>query len=166
TFPRAVTINNSNNTLFTLEFTKHRLRYLLNNTLTTLLGDGTTSALNFPIGVVYSEKRNSAFPILIADRNNSRILEVNMNRTVNSPIITLPFMPQDIEVDDAGDIIVLNRAGRRIAVVYKDNTVQEITGFGMGYDFQSPNGLAIDAKNKTIYISDETANSIVMAKYQ
>jgi sugar lactone lactonase YvrE len=166
TFPRAVAVNTANNTVFTVEFTKHRLRYLLNNNLTTLLGDGTTSALNSPIGVVYSEKRNAAFPIVIADRNNNRILEVNMNRAVNTPIIALPFMPQDLEVDSSGNIFVLNRTGRRIAVVYRDNTVQEIAGFGMGYDFQSLNGLAIDTKNKVLYVSDETTNSIVLVKYQ
>jgi NHL repeat len=167
TYPRAVAVNNTNNMVFTVEYTISRLRYISNNTVTTLLnGDPPANyGLNTPIGVVYSEKRNPDFPILIADRANNRIVEVNMNRIAHAPQIILPFQPHDLEADDAGNIIVLDRTGRLVAVVYKDNTVQYIAGTGINYDLQNPTGLAIDTKNKIIYISDGVY-SIVMAKYQ
>ena len=166
TRPRGVAVVGSDS-MFVVEYTISCLRYINfpNNSVNTLIGGGTTSALNGPIRVAFSRKRNGAFPILVADNGNSRVLEVNTNGTTNSPII-LAFPPQDLALDDNGNILVLNRGGRRVSVVYKDNSIDDIAGLGINYTFMSPSGIAVDAKNKVFYVSDDRLNSIVVAKYQ
>lgn len=164
--PRGVAVNGSDE-VFVVEYTPARLRYInfSQNNVQTLLGGGTTSALNNPVRLVYSQLRNSEFPILIADRDHSRILEANVNGNTTAPID--PHCdPQDLAVDEHGNIIVLNRAGRRVSVVYKNNTVEEIAGLNINFAFESPSGIAIDTNEKIIYVSDDLANNIVMIHYE
>lgn len=166
TRPRGVAVNGTNN-IFVIENNKQRLSYFnfTNNTAATLIGDGISSALNLPVRVAYSEKRDPAFPILVADKNNKRILAVNINRMTGTPIPLL-FQPYDLAIDKTGNIMVLNRSGGRVSVIYKDNSVLDIAGTGINITLPSPSGIAIDKENKIIYVSDDNLNSIIRVKYE
>ena len=154
--------------LYVIEYTSNRLRFvnLQDGSVTTLMGGGTTSPLNYPLRVAYSENRNAAYPILIADQDNNRILEVSTAGTANTTPIGLTFPPHDLALDDNGNIFVLNGSGEKVSVIYKDNGIVDIAGTGINYNFQSVSGIAVDSKNKVAYVSDEVLNNIVMVRYQ
>lgn len=154
--------------LYVIENTSNRLRFVnfQDGSVTTLMGGGATSPLNYPLRVAYSQMRNAAYPILVADQDNNRILEVSTTGTANATPIGLTFPPHDLALDDNGNIFVLNGLGGRVSVIYKDNGIVDIAGVGINYNFQSVSGIAVDSKNKVAYVSDDALSNIVMIRYQ
>lgn len=164
---RGVAVYGDNN-LVTVEYNYNRFRYInfSASTVSTVLGGST--ALNLPVRIAYSNKRDPQFPVLIADWNHSRIVEANINGTSNPNPILLSFKPQDLATDESGNIIVLNNSlvGKAVSVVYPDRSIENIVVSTDAYTIKSLSGLAIDTKNKFIYFSDDVAGSIVRVKYE
>lgn len=171
TKPTGVAVD-ENGSFYTIEYSKHRLRFVDISTgkVITLIGKSSPSLLNFPTRVIYSKKRNSQYPVLIAD--SGKIEQVNPTDYNNITTIPIPldFSPYDLAMDQFGDIIVLDKnnlpLGNRILIIYTDGSKVDLSTEGLNYYFESLSGIAIDIKKNRIYISDAKLNKVVVFSYK
>lgn len=135
--------------------------------------DPALRPLNEAVHICYSKKRDSSYPILIANPKDSTIIEVNDDGKLKVPKLKIGFKPYDLDVDETGNIIVLSQEAKRFLVIYKNDTIKpvlELDHYNNNW-WDLPSGIAIDTKRKIIYISDERGRAsgegtIIKAKYE
>lgn len=168
--PTGIASDNNNN-LYVVEPIKNRIRFIdfaAQKVTQMTLSNNVSSVLKSPFKVIYSTRRNSQFPLIVADRDNKRILEINNTGLINeTPISKIPgtiaFLPYDIDLDDAGNIIVIEQPGK-VFVIYKDHTIEQLNVNSSL--IKTLSGIAIDVKRKRIYLSDQVANKVFVATYK
>ncbi|MEQ1747263.1 MAG: hypothetical protein ABMA02_17665 [Saprospiraceae bacterium] len=149
-----------NKKIFVTEFSKNRLRMLDYSTPSGFVNTLTNTGLANPVGVAFSNARDAAHPILVADRGNSAIRTVGENESVVSIPVALTA-PNDIAADGYGTLYVTEQTTSRVYAVYPDNSQQAIAGTGINFQFKKPSGIAFDRSRNVLYVSDEQLHVIV-----
>lgn len=152
--------------LFVVEFTGHRLRQIdqKNNFVSTLFGTGTASdsTLRFATGAEYNTARTNEYSVFVADKDNHIVRAVagqSIHDTVPADMIfDKPFA---LAADDKGNLFVVDQAQLKIHIVYSDGSYQWLAGQGRAYTFEKPSGIAVDWQRKCVYVSDESAQTVV-----
>jgi hypothetical protein len=150
---------------------KSRLR-LINTVTTQVTTFGSNAPLITPFGVTYSDKRsairNDVFKIFLADLGINGSIEgfdlVGNLTTITSPVNCKPY---DIAFDGVGNLFILDKVGKKVYIVYTDNSSEIIAENGtLGALFNSPSAIAIDRVSKLLYVSDDFTQTIVRIKFE
>ncbi len=146
--------------IFVTEFSKNRLRMLDYSTGSGFVNTLANTGLTNPVGVDFSNARDAAHPILVADRGNAAIRTVGEDKSVVSIPVALTT-PNDIAADGCGTLYVTEQSTSRIYAVYPDNSQRAIAGMGINFQFKRPSGIVFDAQRNFLYVSDELLQVIV-----
>ncbi|CAB1081078.1 odd Oz/ten-m homolog 4 [Olavius algarvensis Delta 1 endosymbiont] len=193
-YPVGVDVDAGGN-LYIAEWNNHCVRMVnTSGVITTVAGNGftgysgdggpaTAARLNFPYGVVTDRAGN----IYIADGGNHRIRMVDTDGIITTvagsgesgysgdggPAIAAQLhYPSRVDVDNDGNLYIVDRSNRRIRKVDNNGIITTVAGSGLGgketsgeggpavaANLANPLGLAVDAEGN-IYISDWGNNRI------
>jgi sugar lactone lactonase YvrE len=149
--PSGVAVDASGN-LFICDFANHRVRKVdASGTITTVAGNGTgafsgdggpatSASLNQPLGIAVDGAGN----LFIADANNNRVRKVATNGIITTvagngtvtfsgdggPAISAGMEPEDVTVDSAGNLFIVDFFNKRVRKVDTSGTVTTVAGNG------------------------------------
>lgn len=117
----------------------------------TLVGGQTALSVQRPMGLAVSSDGNRLF---IADYGEPRILVADftaktLTEFAPTEVVGRPF---GVALDAADNVYVTDQVGHRVVVLKPDGTL--LRAFGLGEGLVRPSGIAVDSKNKRVYVAD------------
>lgn len=175
---------NSIGHVFVAELGNHRIRRIINTTVTTLAGNGaafadgvgTNARFNNPHAPAVDSQGN----VYVADQGNFRIRKISSTGVVTTFAGSATSgstdgtgagatfsSPQGIAVDSAGFVYVADYGAHRIRKITPNGVVTTLAGTTQGFQdgtgtnarFNFPRGITVDLEG-TVYVADESNHRI------